>query len=324
MLFAGSPAIAVPSLEALAGLCREDPAFRLVGLLTNPDARRGRGGETLPTDVAAAADRLGMPPVQLKPERIDAAVREAVAALAPDLLVSFAYGRIFGPRFLSLFPLGGINAHPSLLPKRRGATPIPAAILDRDRETGVSIQRIAPEMDAGDILAQERIPLTGRETTLSLGALAAEKGAALLVRVIRDIELDRAAGTRQNDDEATYCSVIRKDDGLIDWSQGAAELDAKIRAYTPWPLCRTSHRGQDLYILEASPYEGAAGSPHCAAAPGTVLAADGEAGILVQTGDGILAVSRLQYAAKKALPWRDFLNGARDFAGSRLGGQGRG
>jgi methionyl-tRNA formyltransferase len=322
MLFAGSPAIAVPSLEALAGLCLEDPAFRLVGLLTNPDARRGRGGKAAPSDVSAAAGALGVSPVQLKPEKIDAAVREAVAALAPDLLVSFAYGRIFGPRFLSLFPLGGINAHPSLLPRHRGATPIPAAILGRDRETGVSVQRLAPEMDAGDILAQERIPLTGRETTLSLSGIAAEKGAELLVRVIRDIELDRAVETRQNDDEATYCSVIGKDDGLIDWAQGAAELDAKIRAYTPWPLCRTAHRGQELYILEASPYEGAAGSPRDAAAPGTVLAADGEAGILVQTGNGVLAVSRLQYAAKKALPWRDFLNGARDFVGSRLAGQG--
>jgi methionyl-tRNA formyltransferase len=321
MLFAGSPAIAVPSLEALSRLCREDPAFRLVGLLTNPDARRGRGGKTAPTDVSAAADRLGMPPVQLKPERIDGAVREAVAALSPDLLVSFAYGRIFGPRFLSLFPLGGINVHPSLLPKYRGATPIPAAILGRDRETGVSVQRIALNMDAGDILAQERIPLAGRETALSLGALAAEMGAELLLRVLRDIALDRAAGTRQNDEEATYCSLIDKDDGLIDWSQGAAELDAQIRAYTPWPLCRTTHRGQELYILEGSPYEGGApGSPRRAAAPGTVLGADGEAGILVQTGKGILAVSRLQYAAKKALPWRDFLNGARDFAGSRLAG----
>jgi methionyl-tRNA formyltransferase len=321
MLFAGSPAIAVPSLEALARLCREDNAFVLVGLLTKPDARRGRGREALPSDVAAAADRLGLTAVQLKPERLDAVARESAAALAPDLLVSFAYGRIFGPRFLSIFPLGGINVHPSLLPRHRGATPIPAAILGGDRETGVSVQRLSPEMDAGDILAQERMPLNGRETALSLGSSAAETGARLLISVIRDIELGRAVGTRQNDDEATYCSVIGKDDGLIDWSEGAELIDAKIRAYTPWPLCRTKRRGQDLYILEASPYRGrAADSPHNGAAPGTVLAADGEAGILVQTGNGILAVSRLQYAAKKALPWKDFLNGAGDFVGSRLAG----
>jgi methionyl-tRNA formyltransferase len=326
ILFAGSPAIAVPSLEALARLCQENGAFRVVGLLTNPDARRGRGGKTVPTDVAAAANRLRPSPVQLKPERLDARVREAVVSLEPDLLVSFAYGHIFGPRFLSLFPLGGINAHPSLLPRHRGATPIPAAILARDRETGVSIQRLALKMDAGDILAQERIPLHGRETALSLGVIAAEKGAELLIRVIRDMELDKAAGTRQNDADATYCSIIGKDDGLIDWSQGAVELDAKIRAYTPWPLCWTTHGERRLYILEGFPYRAGAVDLPCdgTVAPGTVTGIDGDSGILVQTGNGVLALTRLQYAAKKALPWRDFLNGARDFVGSRLIGQARG
>jgi methionyl-tRNA formyltransferase len=319
ILFAGSPAIAVPSLEALDRLCLEESAFRLVGLLTNPDAPRGRHGRSEPTDVAAAALRLRSAAALLKPERIDGAVRDAVAALAPDLLVSFAYGHIFGPRFLSLFPLGGINVHPSLLPRHRGAAPIPAAILGRDRETGVSIQRLALRMDSGDVLAQERIPLNGRETALSLGAVAAEKGAEMLVKALRDIEQGRAAATQQNDEEATYCSIIGKDDGLIDWSEGAAELDAKIRAYTPWPLCRTTHRGQRLYILEASPYGGAALPDSGGAAPGTVLGTD--RGILVLTGKGVLAISRLQYATKKALPWRDFLNGAGDFVGSLLEGQ---
>jgi methionyl-tRNA formyltransferase len=317
ILFAGSAAIAVPSLEALAGLCREDPAFHLVALLTNPDSRRSRGGGAVPTDVAAAAGRIGLPALLFKPDTLDGAFRQAVAALEPDLLVSFAYGRIFGPRFLGVFPLGGVNVHPSLLPRHRGATPIPAAILGRDRETGVSVQRLALQMDAGDILAQERIPLNGRETALSLSGMAAEKGAAMLVSALRDMELGRAAGRPQNDDEATYCSVIGKDDGLIDWSQGAEDLDAKIRAYTPWPLCRTAHRGVPLYILEASPY--AAAGLRDPGAPGTVLGTDRDCGILAQTGNGVLAITRLQYAAKKALPWKDFLNGAGDFVGSRLG-----
>jgi methionyl-tRNA formyltransferase len=321
ILFAGSAAIAVPSLEALVGLCREDAAFRLVGVLTNPDSRRGRGSQTAPTDVAAAADRLGFDAVLFKPDKLDGTLRQAVAALEPDLLVSFAYGRIFGPRFLDIFPLGGINVHPSLLPRRRGATPIPAAILGRDRETGVSVQRLALRMDAGDILAQERIPLTGRETTLSLSGIAAEMGAAMLIAALRDIALGRAVGRPQNDGDATYCSVIGRDDGLIDWSEGAAEIDAKIRAYYPWPLCRTAHRGVALYILEASPYAGTgAGFEDCRAAPGTALGIDRDSGILIQTGDGVLAVTRLQYAAKKALSWKDFLNGAGDFVGSRLAG----
>jgi methionyl-tRNA formyltransferase len=172
-------------------------------------------------------------------------------------------------------------------------------------------------MDAGDILVQERIPLCGRETTLSLSAIAAVKGAELLLRVIRDIALDKAAGRRQNNDEASYCGRIRSEDGLIDWSQSEVDIDAKIRAYTPWQLCRTVHGKEILYILEGEPSGVHAGGP---AVPGTVLGIDKNSGILVQTGDGVLAVRRLQYAAKKALAWRDFLNGARDFVGARLTG----
>jgi methionyl-tRNA formyltransferase len=316
ILFAGSPAIAVPSLLALVRLSLADDRFPLVGALTNADTRRGRRGELEPTDVGAAADRFSGALPQFKPATLDGAARDAIAALKPDLLVSFAYGRIFGPRFLSLFPLGGINVHPSLLPKYRGATPIPAAILSREQETGVTIQRLALEMDAGDILAQERIPLDGRETTLSLGAIASAKGAELLLQVVRDGALDKATGRRQNNDEASYCGLIRSEDGLIDWSRGAADIDAKIRAYTPWPLCRTVHGKEILYILEGEPL--GAGSPEMA--PGAVLGIDKNSGILVQTGDGVLAVRRLQYAAKKALAWRDFLNGARDYIGARLTG----
>ncbi|AEF85150.1 methionyl-tRNA formyltransferase [Treponema primitia ZAS-2] len=339
ILFAGSPGIAVPALEALARLCLDDRHFTLAGVLTNPDAPRGRASKAVPTDVGDAAAALVEPfaacslpaPVILKPEKLDATAREAVAALQPDILVSFAYGRIFGPKFLALFPLGGINIHPSLLPKYRGATPIPAAILGRDTETGLSIQRLAAEMDAGDILAQERLPLTGRETTASLSETAAVLGAKLLIPVLQGLALDSLTGRRQNREEASFCGLIRKEDGLIDWSASAADIDAKIRAYTPWPLCWTFHRGEQLYILEAgdlaqaSPLANPSDSPEMSppggssALPGAVLGIDRESGILVQTGDGVLAVSRLQYRAKKALAWRDFLNGARDFMHGQLG-----
>jgi methionyl-tRNA formyltransferase len=183
ILFAGSPAIAIPSLEALTKLDLEGDRFQLVGVLTNPDTKRSRRGEPEPTDIGVAAGRLveaagsaKLPLVQFKSEKLDGAARDAIAILKPDLLVSFAYGRIFGPKFLGLFPMGGINVHPSLLPKYRGAAPIPAAILGREGETGVTIQRLALQMDAGDILAQERFPLNGRETTLSLSEIAGSCG----------------------------------------------------------------------------------------------------------------------------------------------------
>jgi methionyl-tRNA formyltransferase len=326
LFFAGNPGIAVPALEALAALELEEPArFELAGLLTNPDSPRGRSGKPEPTEAGAAGARLsekrrsrGKPPlVIIKTPKPDAGVRSAVAALCPDLLVSFAYGRIFGPKFLGLFPLGGINIHPSLLPKYRGAAPIPAAILHRDSETGISIQRLAAEMDSGDILGREIIPLDGRETTESLSKKAAEQAAPLLAGTLKALAEGTLTSRPQNHREASYCSVLSKEAGRIDWNLGAADIDARIRAFTPWPLCWTNQGTERLFILEAFPGGDSGGSPG-PREPGKVLGVDKERGILVQTGEGILIVRRLQYPSKKALDWRAFLNGARGFLDSRL------
>jgi methionyl-tRNA formyltransferase len=308
----------------LEGICE------LAGILTNPDSPRGRHGGAEPSEVGAAGEALAVrfaaagrtPPVILKPERLGREAREAAAALRPDLLVSFAYGRIFGPRFLETFPLGGINIHPSLLPKYRGPAPIPAAILHREAETGISIQKLAPEMDAGDILVQEKIPLSGRETTADLSGIAAEKGAAMLAGLLRRPGGLSLPGTPQDHAGATYCSLLSREDGVIDWRAGAEDIDARIRAFTPWPLCVTRHGELELYILRGRPREGTAeqaGVPASpAAGPGAVLGVDKQAGILIQTGNGIFAAERLQYRTRKALEWREFLNGAKDFIGSRL------
>ena len=149
--------------------------FTLAGLLTKADTPKGRSGKPEPTDCALAAAAHSIP--LLKPEKLDSVAREQAAALNADLLVSFAYGKIFGPQFLALFPLGGINIHPSLLPKYRGAAPIPAAILSRETVTGITIQQLAAEMDSGDILIQETVPLSGRETAAGLSDIMAKKAA---------------------------------------------------------------------------------------------------------------------------------------------------
>jgi methionyl-tRNA formyltransferase len=316
ILFAGSPAIAVPTLEALSDVGED---FSLA-LLTNPDSPKGRSGIPEPTECAAAVQRFSAIPV-LKPEKLDGAAREQVAALKPDLLVSFAYGKIFGPKFLALFPMGGINIHPSLLPKYRGPTPIPAAIINRETETGLTIQRLALEMDSGDILIQERVPLDGRETTTSLSETMAKKAAELLPAVLKGIADGTLRAWPQDHSAATYCSLITKKDGLINWKQSAAEIDARIRAFNPWPLSWTMHvpskEGGELqlFILEAEVLENTGNS----APPGQVLGKDNNKGILIQTGEGVLAVSKLQYQTKKALEWKAFLNGARNLIGTKLG-----
>jgi methionyl-tRNA formyltransferase len=172
-------------------------------------------------------------------------------------------------------------------------------------------------MDSGDILAQEAFPLGGRETTGSLSALAAEKAAPLLIKTLRALAGGTLHGRPQNHGEASYCALLSRDEGRIDWNQSALEIDARIRAFDPWPLSWTRQGDRLLYILEALPAGGESGGAG-GGEPGRVLGVDKQRGILVQTGSGVLIVSRLQYQAKKALDWRAFLNGARDFTGSRL------
>ncbi|GHV11752.1 methionyl-tRNA formyltransferase [Spirochaetia bacterium] len=336
IIFAGSPAIAVPCLKAIADMSDGDRSHHsdaggdshhsdveLAGVLTNADSPKGRHGKPEPTEVGAAAAVFsaklaaqGLSPIPiLKPEKLMAEAREAVAVLKPDLLVSFAYGRIFGPKFLGLFPLGGINIHPSLLPGYRGPAPIPQAILNRDAETGITIQRLAVEMDSGDILLQERILLSGRETTASLSEDVGHRAATLLPEALRGIAAGTLAARPQDHSAATYCGLLSKDDGRIDWAKSAVEIDAQIRAFTPWPLSWTMHGGQYLYILKTEKAPAEKVTDTSETAPGAILGIDKQRGILVQTGDGVLAVTMLQYRTKKALEWRAFLNGVRDFTG---------
>jgi len=310
ILFAGSPFIAVPSLKALVK--SKSVNFELAGVLTNPDAPRGRKSALIPSEIAQAAGELLLEAkfAVFKPEKLDAKAREEISLIKPDILVSFAYGRIFGPKFLDLFPLGGINIHPSLLPKYRGPSPLQAAIINRDAVTGVSIQKLAPKMDSGDILAVKELQLTGQETTSSLGEIAGQTAAFMLPEVLDKIACKTASSSPQNHNEASYCRLIKKEDSDINWNQSAAEIEAKIRAFTPWPLSKTIHNGRELFILKAVVLEGGRDD----VPRGQVLGIDKKNGILVQTGKGILCVTELQYQAKKALHWRDFLNGARDFA----------
>ena len=331
ILFAGSSGIAAPCLDLLSEMETEGKDLQLVAILTNPDAPRGRSNTPIPTEISVSAGVLSLlrvnkgfsPVVQFRFEKLDSLARERIAASRCDLLVSFAYGRIFGPKFLSLFPMGGINIHPSLLPKYRGPSPISAAIMNNDSETGITIQMLSPEIDAGDILAQRRFSLDGDETAGSLSESLSREAAVLLSEVMPDL-ISGSAKRQPQQGEAVYCKMITKEQGHIDWNLSAKEIDALVRAYYPWPLCFTQYRdetlfisrgcvpkGEDLNINSAYPYS-------VTPLPGYVLGIDRVNGILIQTGDGVFAVSRLQRQAKKVLEWRDFLNGARDFIGSRL------
>lgn len=316
ILFAGTPALAVPSLTGAAR------AHEVLAVLTSPDQPSGRGRELSCSPVKEAAVQLGLGVLQ--PEKLDDPFVEQVRALSPELLVVAAYGKIFRPSFLALFPSGGINVHPSLLPRYRGPSPITATILAGDARAGVTIQRVARRFDTGDILAQESLPLKGNETTASLSELCAVKGAELLAGVLAQM----AAGTlppgrAQDEAAATYCGTIRKEDGVVRWEEPAVVIERKVRAFDPWPRMSTTFRAESLLLLKSHVYPGTLGEepgrPEWPGEPGAVLAADRSHGLLVRTGLGILAVERLQLQFKKPLDWRSFMNGHPGFVGTRLG-----
>lgn len=336
VLYAGSPGASAKTLKilldksALSGEGQNGSAcqYKIVGVLTNPPSAQGRHSELIPTDVEKCArdwneshgytesDENAI--AVFTPEHLDSACRDAIAKVTPDIFVCFAYGHIFGPKFLASFKLGGINLHPSLLPKYRGCTPVNQAILNGDRETGYSIQKIALATDEGDIIVQKKIPLDGTETAESLLHLSAEQGADSLHDVLCATAKSGALppATPQSG-EASYCDMIKKEDGKIDWNDSAKKIDARIRAYTPWPGCYTDCNGVQLRILKGGvdPTEHAQGGQK----PGTVISYEKSRGILIQCGEGVYIATELQLQAKKAMDYKSFMNGARDFIGTVLG-----
>lgn len=304
ILFAGTPDISVSCLTALSQEHR-------VEVLTNPDAPSGRSASLVAPPVKVRALELGLRVHQ--PVKLDAEARAALGGF--DLLVSFAFGRIFGPLFLGLFPSGGLNVHPSLLPRWRGPSPLSAAILARDARTGITVQRLAPAMDEGDVIAVVERPLDGTETTGSLTAWAAATAPALLREAVNRVARGES-GVAQDHGSATYCHLIAKEEGRLDWTLPAEDLDARIRAFDPWPGAFTFWQGQRLTLKKPLLTVPATGNP---AVPGTVVSVDKSNGILVQTGGGLLAVRELQLPGRKSLDFRSFLNGNPTLIGSRLG-----
>ena len=327
IVYCGSPEIAALPLKELF----EDKTHQIVAVITNPPSMKGRKGDLVPTPVEMVArdfQNQGNEVEILTPEKLDASVREKISALNPDILVCFAYGKIFGPKFLELFPRGAINLHPSLLPKYRGCAPVPASILNQDKITGITIQRLVQQMDAGDILLQKELPIEKDDNSETVLNKASSQGGKLFLEVLNQIENKTENPVPQDESLATYCRMLEKEDGRIDWSKSANEIDAKIRAFYPWPGAFTNVSENVLKIhscevfdqekFETTNVTGADGSVQKLSSisgkiPGTVLGVDKSCGILVQTGNGILVLKNLQWQAKKAMNWKDFMNGSKQF-----------
>ena len=305
IVFAGTPAFAVPTLDAIIAAGHHVPA-----VYTQPDRPAGRGRNLKPSEVKIRALELELAveqPLSMKmPETLP-----RLRQLAPDVLVVVAYGLILPQSVLDVPRLGCFNIHASLLPRWRGAAPIQQAILAGDSMTGVTIMRMTAGLDEGPILAQREQRIDAHMTAGELHDALAPAGATLMVEVLDSVAAGTAVAREQDAGAATYAPKISKDDARIVWSDSAASIVRRIRAYDPWPGAAALWRGEQIKIWRAEVRAGRLG-----ARPGEVLSADAS-GIEVACGNGSLALRTLQLPGRKRIDAADFLH-AHSIAGDSL------
>ena len=308
VILMGSGTLACPLLEGILAAGRDD----LVAVVTQPDRAGGRGMQCLPCVVKTLAQSRSLPVFTPENASDDAFVAQ-LAALQPDVVVVACYGQFLKRNLLAVPRIGTINVHPSLLPKYRGASPIQWALANGETETGVSVLYVTPKMDAGDILAQEKFPITPDDDYGALEPKLSAQGAELLVRVLDGFRAGRTQGTPQDEAQATYARKLAKEDGLVDWSLPAEAIRNQLRGFSPWPGAYTFLPGGILLKLHEVKVEAGA-----VALPGMVLDAAG-AGPLVATGSGALRLTQVQPAGKKSMPGAAFLCGHKLAIGAQLG-----
>jgi methionyl-tRNA formyltransferase len=308
IVFMGTPQFGVMPLEYLV-----TSDFKVVGVYTQQDQAAGRGQLMAFSPVKKAALDLNLPVVQPRSLKTADTVTE-LAALEPDLIVVAAFGQILSRRVLDIPRFGCLNIHPSLLPKYRGVSPVPAAILAGDEFTGVSVMLLDPGTDTGPLLAQVRVPILPWDTTGSLTDKLSRIGAQLLLDVIPRWTEKQIKPQPQDESQASYSRKLTKEDGTIDWHLSAVDLERRIRAFSPWPGTSTTWHGRQLKILTARPIAATSTMP-----VGEIVAvADKDIGFGIVTGDGILGILSIQFEGKRAMSAADFARGQRGFIGAVL------
>ncbi|WP_372523163.1 methionyl-tRNA formyltransferase [Sulfuricaulis sp.] len=306
LIFAGTPAFAVPALEALL---RAGHVIRAV--YTQPDRPAGRGRKLMASAVKQCAQKHGIEIRQ--PEKLTGE-EGRLRVDAPDAIIVIAYGLLLPESILAIPRYGCINVHASLLPRWRGAAPIPRAIEAGDADTGVSIMQMEAGLDTGPVLAEARLPIHDNDTAQTLHDRLAQLGADTLISTLERRARGDIRPQPQNTSRACYAKKLRKEESALDWTQPAAVLNRKIRALVPWPVASTTWRGKTLRLWEAGPLV----KKNTPGVPGTVVQAEA-GGVCVLTGEGVLTITRLQAEGGKILTAGDFLNGHPLAAGDRMG-----
>ncbi len=310
VLFMGTPALAVPTLAAVAG------AHELVAVITQPDRPSGRGRRLVASPVKAWAEQVDVPVLQ--PERVrDPGAIADMAATSPDVAVVVAFGQILPAGILGLPRLGCVNLHASLLPRHRGASPIQAAILAGDTESGVTTMLMDEGLDTGPVLQQRSVGLAADETAGTLGAKLGAMGADLMVETLGGLAAGTLKPLAQDPDVATMTRLIRKQDGQIDWRQEAGSIGRQVRAMQPWPVAHTQCGDERFKVWAVAP------AGHITAmAPGTVISSGAE--LVVACGESqAVQVLEMQRAGGRRMPVAELLRGRPIAVGSSMGSGGQ-
>ncbi len=298
---------AVPCLEALL-----QASFDVQLVVSQPDRPKGRGLEMVPTPVKQVALQHGIPVVQPEKIKVNPDFRSQLESIQPDAIIVVAYGRIIPQWMIDLPPLGNINVHASLLPKYRGAAPIQWAIASGERVTGVTTMRIDAGLDTGDMLLKAELPISPDDTSVTLSPRLSALGAHLLVETLQRLEARKLEATPQDHSQASLAPILKKEDGLIDFTRTASDIHNRLRGFQPWPGAFTIFRDKQFAIHAARP------ANQSNLAPGE-LAATGDS-LLVGCGNHTaLELLEVQPEGKKRMAARDFANGYRPQAGERLG-----
>lgn len=306
IVFMGTPDFAACSLQAL-----KENGYDVVLVVTQPDRPKGRGRKLVYPPVKEVALRLGydvIQPVSIKTGEIN----NCLADIEHDLIIAVAFGQILPKDILELPKIGAINIHASLLPKYRGSAPIQRAVINRDKETGVTAMLMNKGLDTGDILLSAKVKIAPDDTSGTLHDRLAGLGAELLIKTLKGFEQDTIKPVPQNHAEATYAPLLKKSDGRIDWKMSSEALDAFIRGVTPWPGAFTFHKKKRLKIFMTSPV-----ITDASETPGTVLKGFSDE-LRVAAGTGAISILEIQGESGKRLLIKDFLHGYKISPGTIL------
>jgi methionyl-tRNA formyltransferase len=311
LLFMGTPDFAIPSLRAL--IAREE---EIVGVVSQPDRPKGRGETLTPPPVKETAQTHGLPIYQPEKVRSPEFIK-LVETLHPDLIVVVAFGQILPSALLRIPPRGSVNVHASLLPRYRGAAPVAWAILNGERETGVTTMLMDEGMDTGPILLQRKTEILPAETAEALGKRLSFLGAELLLETLDRLEERSIQPIPQDPQQGTYAPLLKKEDGLIDWSQGAVEIERKVRAMNPWPGAYTFYKEGRWRLWSVEALEQEQGGEEKNNRSGEIVLAD-ESALEVAAGKGYIKIQTLQPENRRRMSYKEFLAGHRVEVGSVL------